>query len=90
MPRRTPYWTLPSFAVLVALPLGWAIAALATIAVAQTALRAVGRAARRRATRRAIRAAGPGLTLGLDPNGEPVRLGDEQLAAHGYWTTCRG
>ena len=89
-PRRTPYWTLPAFAVLLALPLGWALAALAALVLAQAAFRAAHAAARRRAERAAVRAAGPGMTLGLDERGEPVHLADRQLAAHGLIVGATG
>jgi conjugal transfer pilus assembly protein TraD len=89
-PRRIPYWTLPAFAVLLALPLDWALAALAAIAIAQAAFRAARAAARRRDGRAAIRAAGPGMTLGLDERGEPVHLADRQLAAHGLIVGASG
>jgi conjugal transfer pilus assembly protein TraD len=90
MPRRTPYWTLPALALALALPLSWALAALAAIALAQAGFRAVRAAARRHAALAAIEAAGPGVTLGLDPDGEPVHLADRQLAAHGLIVGASG
>ncbi|MGO9821874.1 MAG: type IV secretory system conjugative DNA transfer family protein [Solirubrobacteraceae bacterium] len=90
MRRRTPYWTLPALALALALPLSWGLAALAAIALAQAGLGMARAAARRHAKLAAIEAAGPGVTIGLDPHGEPVHLADRQLAAHGLIVGASG
>ncbi len=90
MPPRTPYWTLPVFAVLLALPFGWALVALGAVVVIQAGLGLARATARRRADRAARIAAGPGTTLGFDRRGKPVHLGDRQLAAHGLIVGASG
>jgi hypothetical protein len=88
--RRTSYWTLPAFAVLIALPLGRAIVALAGVALAQVAWGVARLATRGRAERAARQAVGPGMTLGRDDRGRPAYIGDRQLAAHGLIVGASG
>jgi conjugal transfer pilus assembly protein TraD len=82
-PRRPPYWTLAAFAVLLAVPFSWAIAALVTAFALRVGFGLVRGSNRRRAARLAREAEGPGVTLGVDDRGREVRLTDRQLAAHG-------
>jgi conjugal transfer pilus assembly protein TraD len=89
-PRRPPYWTLAAFAVLIAVPFSWAVAAILVAGAGRIAVAALRGATRRRAARDARLAEGPGVTLGVDDRGAPVRISDRQLAAHGLIVGASG
>jgi len=89
-PHRVPYWTLPAFAVLVSLPLHWAIAVIAGASVAKAAATAARASARRRSGRQARPAVGETVSLGTDDHGREVLLSDRQLAAHGLIVGASG
>ena len=86
-PRRTPYWTLPAFILLILMPAPWATALLATAAAV-----AAGRGIRARALvrRTEARAASEAIVLGADRRGSTVYLTDRELSAHGLIVGASG
>jgi hypothetical protein len=91
-PRGTPYWTLPLFAVLLAVPFPWAVAGLGGALIGSALFRAVRRTIRRRRAAAAIAAERRqgGVVLGVDDRGRPVVLSQSQLAAHGLIVGASG
>jgi conjugal transfer pilus assembly protein TraD len=79
-PRR-PYWLLIVFALLMAVPAGWAAVALAAGALGGLAIRGARATARRRVAAGQLLTGG--LVLGADRRGGPVILADRQLSTHG-------
>ncbi|MGI8507622.1 MAG: type IV secretory system conjugative DNA transfer family protein [Solirubrobacteraceae bacterium] len=89
-PRRPPYWTLVAFAVLISIPVSWAVAAMLAAVAIKLAVAAARGSARRSAERAALQAEGGGVRLGVDERGREVRLSDRQLAAHGLIVGASG
>jgi conjugal transfer pilus assembly protein TraD len=84
LPPRRPYWLLPVFAALMLSPPAWATAALLSAAIGVTLARGIGRARRARArSDRSAAERGGSVLLGREPSGEPLRLSERQLSAHG-------
>jgi type IV secretory pathway TraG/TraD family ATPase VirD4 len=75
------YWVVPAFLGLLLAPAPWAAGLVAAAAVGVTAWRMARAVAARRADASAQRHAA--VTLGHDPRGRSVVLGDRELSAHG-------
>jgi conjugal transfer pilus assembly protein TraD len=82
MSERPPYWTVVALVAMFALPVPWAPAAVAGVALALTAARvARSLAARRRA--RSVAASATAIAIGTDARGRRVSIAERELAAHG-------
>jgi conjugal transfer pilus assembly protein TraD len=81
MSARAPYWMLAAFLALMALPVGWAPAAVLGVGLVLTAFRVGRSVVRHRAL--AARASSGEIVLGTDARGRPIVIGERELAAHG-------
>ncbi|MGI8430055.1 MAG: type IV secretory system conjugative DNA transfer family protein [Solirubrobacteraceae bacterium] len=82
-PPRRPYWLAPVLVVLLVVPHAWAIGALIAAGVARSALWTVRRARARRGRGGTAPGSSDSTVLGSTSSGEPIRLSDRQLSAHG-------
>ncbi len=87
-PRRTPYWTLPALALILALPYSWVFGAMLAAIAVSVAAPTIRRALSRRAVARQTQP--DGVMLGVDERGRQVVLGQSQLAAHGLIVGASG
>jgi hypothetical protein len=88
-PRRG-YWVLPVGCALLLLPSTTATLALAAALAGAVALSLIRSVAARRARAAASAASPDTITLGQNASGQPVRLSDAQLSAHGLIVGASG